>query len=290
MSPEQATASTKLDHRCDLWALATIAYEALTGELPVAGDDTDTILRNVCAGRIIPVLQRDPYLPSGLDAFFARAFAEDVGARYQSATELAQAFVLAMGTAGVAVQASPVEQGPQRAPESGRGERTPVDDVGGVETGVTGLRKRVRTRIAFVAAGLAAAVVGVLGALGVASRAPASAGTAVVASTPGAASTPGQGASAPAGATGTPGAPGTPAPAFAPAVTPVASSVVVPLPSVTIAAPAIPVTALPHAHARPPVTRGGGSPQGKSPAAPDGTPAPAPPPSQPKKVDKSEVL
>jgi len=30
MSPEQARASSQLDHRCDLWALATIAYEVLT--------------------------------------------------------------------------------------------------------------------------------------------------------------------------------------------------------------------------------------------------------------------
>ena len=34
MSPEQARASFKLDHRCDLWALATIAYEGLSGGAP----------------------------------------------------------------------------------------------------------------------------------------------------------------------------------------------------------------------------------------------------------------
>src|SRR5215472_652021 len=39
MSPEQAVASSKLDHRCDVWALAVIAYEALTGHLPADGKD-----------------------------------------------------------------------------------------------------------------------------------------------------------------------------------------------------------------------------------------------------------
>ncbi len=42
MSPEQARASPKLDHRCDLWALATIAYQMLTGHLPVEGGDIPT--------------------------------------------------------------------------------------------------------------------------------------------------------------------------------------------------------------------------------------------------------
>src|ERR1700761_9207231 len=60
MSPEQARASTKLDHRCDLWALATIAYETLTGDLPVAGADAEELLRNLCAGRMVPIRARNP--------------------------------------------------------------------------------------------------------------------------------------------------------------------------------------------------------------------------------------
>jgi serine/threonine protein kinase len=95
MSPEQARASSKLDHRCDLWALSTIAYEALSGELPVLGADTDELLANLCAGRIVPLRQRSPDMPAALDAFFRRAFSEAVGARFQSASELAQAFARA---------------------------------------------------------------------------------------------------------------------------------------------------------------------------------------------------
>jgi serine/threonine protein kinase len=92
MSPEQASPSTKLDHRCDLWALATIAYEALTGELPVAGAFTEELLANLCSGRIVPVHERDPTLPSALAGFFARAFAPQPVDRYASASELARAF------------------------------------------------------------------------------------------------------------------------------------------------------------------------------------------------------
>src|SRR5260370_23706214 len=92
MSPEQARATAPLDHRCDLWALATLAYEALTCELPVQGVEPDELLKNVCAGRIISVRERNPALPIALDAFFSRAFAEDIDARYASASDLAIAF------------------------------------------------------------------------------------------------------------------------------------------------------------------------------------------------------
>jgi serine/threonine-protein kinase len=99
MSPEQARASARLDHQCDLWALATIAYEGLSGDLPVMGNDTDELLKNLCAGRMVPLLDRSPDMPPALDAFFRRAFSEAIGVRFPSATELAQAFARAAATA-----------------------------------------------------------------------------------------------------------------------------------------------------------------------------------------------
>jgi serine/threonine-protein kinase len=91
MSPEQLGA-LKVDVRCDLWALATVAYEALTGELPVPGVQTDELLANLAARRFVPVHARDPGLPPGLDAFFARGFARHLEQRFENATEVAQAF------------------------------------------------------------------------------------------------------------------------------------------------------------------------------------------------------
>jgi serine/threonine-protein kinase len=92
MSPEQATPTSRLDHRCDLWALATVAYEMLTAELPLAGTSTEELLSNLCAGRIIPIHLRAPELPAALGDFFKRAFAFKIDERYTSASELAQAF------------------------------------------------------------------------------------------------------------------------------------------------------------------------------------------------------
>src|SRR6185437_5433750 len=70
-------------------ALATIAYETLTGDLPVAGDDAEELLRNLCAGRMVPIRARNPRLPHALGAFFDKAFAERVDERYSSAADMA---------------------------------------------------------------------------------------------------------------------------------------------------------------------------------------------------------
>ncbi len=117
MSPEQARGSARLDHRCDLWSLATIAYEAVTGELPVDGCDTDEVLKNLCAGAIVPVATRDPQLGGRLDPFFERAFAEDITQRFQSASELATAFARAAGApvGDVSVPSTLELQGPDEA-------------------------------------------------------------------------------------------------------------------------------------------------------------------------------
>jgi serine/threonine-protein kinase len=98
MSPEQARASSKLDYRCDLWALATIAYEGITGELPVKGEDADELLTNLCAHRIVPLRERRPDSSEALQAFFAKAFAETIEMRFQTAEELATAFHRALGS------------------------------------------------------------------------------------------------------------------------------------------------------------------------------------------------
>jgi serine/threonine-protein kinase len=101
MSPEQTRASPKLDHRCDLWSLATIGYQMVSGHLPVDGADVEEIMKNLCAGRIVPLRQRSPALPEAqiesLGAFFDRAFADRVDDRFEGAAGLAQAFDLACG-------------------------------------------------------------------------------------------------------------------------------------------------------------------------------------------------
>jgi serine/threonine protein kinase len=103
MSPEQTRASPKLDHRCDLWSLATIAYQMLTGHLPVEGSDTEEIMKNICAGRVVPLRKRNEALSQALESFFGCAFADRVDDRFADAASLAHAFEVASGAETVIV-------------------------------------------------------------------------------------------------------------------------------------------------------------------------------------------
>jgi len=92
MSPEQARGQTWLDARCDLWALATIAYEALTNELPVSGCSPDELYRSAWMGATIPIGHRRSDIPAAVEAFFERALAEDIAHRFATAQELVRGF------------------------------------------------------------------------------------------------------------------------------------------------------------------------------------------------------
>jgi len=72
----------------DLWALAIVAYETLTGFYPFAEPDRAAWRRNVLAGRVQPPSSRLRQPSPELDRFFARAFDPDPGRRPASARRL----------------------------------------------------------------------------------------------------------------------------------------------------------------------------------------------------------
>jgi serine/threonine protein kinase len=99
MSPEQAFGPA-IDARADLWALATLAYEALTGALPLSGTSVQELQRSLLLRHFVPIHDRNPRLPANLARFFERAFASRVEDRFASASELASAFERALVVAG----------------------------------------------------------------------------------------------------------------------------------------------------------------------------------------------
>jgi serine/threonine protein kinase len=157
MSPEQAFAP-KVDYRCDLWALATVAYEALSGDLPVPGLRCEELLANLHDRRIVPVHARNAALPQGLAPFFERAFAAGVERRFADVSELARAFERAIEpspTREVSL-ASPVPTLRLRtAPMASRPPRRPVASSG---PGKTRSRLAVVGPVVAIAALLVAAV------------------------------------------------------------------------------------------------------------------------------------
>jgi serine/threonine-protein kinase len=95
MSPEQAQGTKKVDHRTDLWSLAVIAYECLTGQRPFDSPALGDLLMQIITNPL-PVPSTYAPVPRGFDAFWARAASRDPDARYQSAKELAEALADAL--------------------------------------------------------------------------------------------------------------------------------------------------------------------------------------------------
>jgi eukaryotic-like serine/threonine-protein kinase len=92
MSPEQAQGKT-LTPASDIYSLATILYEALTGKLPFDAKGAIDFLQLHVTGRPIPLSERVPgkTFPPLLDAVIARALAKKPEDRFASAADFASA-------------------------------------------------------------------------------------------------------------------------------------------------------------------------------------------------------
>lgn len=97
MSPEQARGVKTIDHRSDLWALAVIAYRAVTGELPFQGSEIGDVIVKICSESVPAPSSLVPGLSPAVDRFFERAFERDPDRRFQSASNMARAFTAAIG-------------------------------------------------------------------------------------------------------------------------------------------------------------------------------------------------
>jgi len=86
MRPEQAEGKKEVDHRTDLWAMAVITSECLTGVRPFTGETWGELLLNICA-RPMPVPSSQGPVPPGFDAWFAKATNRDIEQRFTSAQE-----------------------------------------------------------------------------------------------------------------------------------------------------------------------------------------------------------
>lgn len=103
MAPEQAQALDTLDHRADVWALAAIVYECMTGNVPFPGINGPQILLNILAKEAAPAsLTKDTKysIPPSIDQVLEKAFKKLPTLRYETVGAFADALGRAYGLTG----------------------------------------------------------------------------------------------------------------------------------------------------------------------------------------------
>jgi serine/threonine-protein kinase len=83
MSPEQARGSCTVDYRTDLWAMAIVACECLTGRCPFSGKTVGDLTIQICTERPTAPSQLGD-VPPGFDAWFFKATGKTPGQRFKS--------------------------------------------------------------------------------------------------------------------------------------------------------------------------------------------------------------
>ncbi|MBK7581425.1 MAG: serine/threonine protein kinase [Myxococcales bacterium] len=104
MAPEQAQGLETLDHRADVWALAAISYECLTGTVPFKGNNGPSILLEILTKDPTPpsvaAAGRAHTVPPTVDRVMVHAFKKNPSLRIGSVGAFADALGHAFGLTG----------------------------------------------------------------------------------------------------------------------------------------------------------------------------------------------
>jgi hypothetical protein len=97
MAPEQA-AGDPVGHRADLYSLACVAFEMLTGEPPYTQQESLALLLAHSSQPVPRATEREPTLGPAVDAVFDRALAKSPMQRFPSAGAFVEALRAALGS------------------------------------------------------------------------------------------------------------------------------------------------------------------------------------------------
>jgi len=91
MSPEQATGDRVIDGRSDIYSLAALTYEMLTGEPPHIGNTAQAVIARVLTDRPRPIRASRSAVPEHVEAALVHALEKLPADRYSTAREFAEA-------------------------------------------------------------------------------------------------------------------------------------------------------------------------------------------------------
>ena len=120
MSPEQATGDRGIDARTDIYSLAAITYEMLTGEPPHFGTSAQAIIAKLMTEDVKPVMTLRRSVPAHVDAAVRHGLEKLAADRFATAGD----FSLALTGARPFVDTTPVRTTPSLGPTTSLDGRT----------------------------------------------------------------------------------------------------------------------------------------------------------------------
>ena len=91
VSPEQAAGETNLDGRSDQYSLGCVLYEMLSGERAFTGPTAQAVMAKRFTDSVKPVRTIRSSVPEPVEKALSRAMSTDIGARFRTAAQFAQA-------------------------------------------------------------------------------------------------------------------------------------------------------------------------------------------------------
>jgi tRNA A-37 threonylcarbamoyl transferase component Bud32 len=140
MSPEQATGDRDLDARSDVYSLAAVLYEMLTGDPPITGKTVQAVIAKLLTEQPTHIRTVRSTVSDGIDAAVVKALSKVPADRFTSAGEFVRAL-----EAGPALQSAALAQSAAHAaaqgtsPAAARRSRNRVFAVGGVAVAIVGV-------------------------------------------------------------------------------------------------------------------------------------------------------